>query len=345
MTHPSKKRVGLNPKQIAVMEQIRHLSDADVAKGARIVKKKLGLKACYPVLDTSLDHDLFLPEDIIRKGWSEHTVRRYTAYFLGIAKKKDESNRDARLRFEESPHPFAPLVFGNDGKPQSQWAGVKLGAKPPVRLVSERLLLFMVLGLAIVKGDTKAKDAKNAARAALWKGLGIQPATVVPISDDDECAFWTSVTTPVADPTVVEEAPTQASLAFPGASDVDIALESFGSSPINGSNPLPSADDVEAFLAGMDSEDSEDNLPSGAEDLILQGLQMLQQGVHLLLEETRTMRADRARSDEDVKALAAQKKALEARAASLDAREKAMRDKEAVLAQVLRVTEGLRGRA
>ncbi len=69
--NPNKKRVGLNPKQLAIMEQIRNLSEADVAKGARIAKKKLGLKACYPVADTSLDPDLFDFAGLIRSKPAE----------------------------------------------------------------------------------------------------------------------------------------------------------------------------------------------------------------------------------------------------------------------------------
>ena len=165
---PNRKRVGLNPKQLEIMEQIRNLPEAEVAKGARILKKKLGLKRCYPVSDTSLDPDLFDPALIEAKGWSDGTIKRYTSYFLGIAKKKDESNKDARARFLTVPHPFAPLVLGEDGKIQARWNGVfSRNEKPPKRLVSERLLLFFVLGLAIVKGTEPVKTAKNNARKAL----------------------------------------------------------------------------------------------------------------------------------------------------------------------------------
>ena len=337
MTTPRVKRVGLNPKQLEVMEQIRCLSDNDVAKGARIAKKKLGLKKCYPVLDTSLDAELFHPNDIAALGWSETTVTRYMGWFLGIAKKKDEANKDARTRFTTRPHPFAPLVYDANGKVGSKWAGVDWqGTKAPPRLVSERLLLFLVLGLAIVKGTEKQKAAKKAARHALWKSLGILPATVVPISEDDELVFWNTVTTPLEDPT---QEVIQPSLSFPTSDAVDEALNSFGASPVNGGVGSNSAE-LASFLEGIDDE--EDGIPESGEDLILQGLQMLQQGVHRLLEETRAIRTQNDRTAQNQPRLAQQKRELDAKKKDLDAREARMREKEAVLAQVLRVTESLR---
>lgn len=338
MTTPRVKRVGLNPKQLEVMEQIRCLSDNDVAKGARIAKKKLGLKKCYPVLDTSLDAELFHPDDIAALGWSSTTVSRYTSWFLGIARKKDETNREARTRFTTRPHPFAPLVY-TDGKVAAKWTGVDWkNEKAPPRLVSERLLLFLILGLAIVKGTEKQKASKKAARQALWKSIGIAPATVVPISVDDELVFWNKVTTPLEDPTEVVVQP-PLGLDFPSGADVNDALNNFGASPVNGGAGASSAD-LSPFLEGIDDE--EDGILDSGEDLILQGLQMLQQGVHRLLEETRTLRNQNDRVEENQARLAQQKKKLDAKQNELDARETKMREKEAVLAQVLRVTESLR---
>jgi|TARA_R110000824_G_scaffold63518_2_gene166951 hypothetical protein len=346
--NPNKKRVGLNPKQLAIMEQIRNLSEADVAKGARIAKKKLGLKACYPVMDTSLDPDLFDPVAVATKGWCEGTIRRYTSYFLGIAKKKDEKASDARKRFMTVPHPFSPLVRGGDGKMLPKWAGVFASKrKPPVRFVSERLLLFLVLGLAIVKGTEATKASKNAARKALWNGLGIRPATVVPISEDDELTFWNSVTTPIPDPEMVIPEPTEQGSLFPTSTDVDAAIEAFGGSPLNtdtGTTPPPSP-----------TEEGEEAVGE-AEDLLLQGLAMLTQGIKEVIAQSRILRTEHGRllgqtnkmvalseEIEDREELVqVRERELNKREHALDTQEKAMREKEAVLAQVLRVTEGLR---
>lgn len=339
MTSPNKKRAGLNPKQLDIMEQIRCLSEADVAKGARVIKKKMGLKACYPVTDTSLDPDLFHPHTIEMSGISAHTIRRYTTWFLGLAKKEGETNKDARQRFETIPHQFAPLVRTNDGKVASRWAGVGWLGTPPTRLVSERILIFLVLGLAIVKGDEKTKARKNEARAALWRAIGIKPATVVPITAADDVTFWHSVTTPVPDPTEVE-APTSGSiqdeLEFPNGNDVDSLLEGFGASPVNGGG-------ISVDLPPLPPEDFDEGLEEGnGEDLILQGLRLLQQGVGQLMAEVKRVRTSQSDFQENQENLAAQRKALDEKVRDLDAREKAMREKEAVLAQVLRVTESLR---
>jgi len=346
--NPNKKRVGLNPKQLAIMEQIRNLSEADVAKGARIAKKKLGLKACYPVADTSLDPDLFDPMVVASKGWCEGTIRRYTSYFLGIAKKKDEKASDARKRFTTVPHPFSPLVRGEDGKVLPKWAGVfPSKRKPPVRFVSERLLLFLVLGLAIVKGNETTKASKNAARKALWNGLGIRPATVVPITEDDELTFWNSVTTPIPDPEAVVPDPKGQGSLFPTSDDVDAAITAFGGSPINtdtGTTPPPSP-----------TEEGEEAMGE-AEDLLLQGLAMLTQGIKEVIAQSHALRTDHRRLQGQTDKLVAfseeaedreeliqvRERELDKREHELDVREKAMREKESVLAQVLRVTEGLR---
>jgi hypothetical protein len=341
MTSPNKKRAGLNPKQLALMEQIRCLSEADVAKGARVVKKKMGLKACYPVTDTSLDPDLFHPQDIVDAGISAHTVRRYTTWFLGLAKKPDESKKEARIRYESTPHQFAPLVRTNDGKIDPRWVGVDWKGTTPPRLVSERILIFLVLGLAIVKGDAKTKARKSEARAALWRAIGIKPATVVPITPEDDVTFWHSVTTPVPDPEVVEVETDQTVLEFPNGDDVDSLLEGFGASPLNGGGTL--LDYANELLDAKDEEDFDEGLEEGnGEDLILQGLRLLQQGVGQLMDEVKRVRASQASFQENQENLSALRKDLDAKSRDLDAREKAMREKEAVLAQVLRVTESLR---
>jgi len=319
---PNKKRAGLNPKQLQVLEQIRNLSDAEVAKGARVCKQVLGLRAAYPISDTSLDPDLFLVADIATKGWCDTTVKRYTAYFLGIAKKKNEHSSVARQRYCSVDHPFAPLIRGADGKVKPQWNGVfKVKSKPPIRFVSERLLLFLVLGLAIVKGTEKSKADKNGVRQKLWRSLGIKPATVVPISEDDDLLFWNAVTTPIpapVDPRLIEAA-TKPPL-FPTMSDVDAAISVFGGSPLN---------------APIETARQEEKLDG--EDKLLKGLALLTEGIQEVVAQSRALRGS-ANLD-----LEERERALVKREHELNAREKAMREKEAVLAQVLRVTESLRG--
>ena len=273
-------------------------------------------------------------------GISAHTIRRYTTWFLGLAKKEGETNKEARQRFETVPHQFAPLVRTADGKVDPRWNGVNWIVRPiPARLVSERILLFLVLGLAIVKGDEKTKARKNEARAALWKAIGIKPATVVPITEADDVTFWHSVTTPVPDPTEVEETTSggsQGELTFPNGDDVDSLLEGFGASPVNGGG-------ISVDLPPLPPEDFDEGLDEGnGEDLILQGLRLLQQGVGQLMAEVKRVRASQSDFQENQENLAAQRKELDAKVRDLDAREKAMREKEAVLAQVLRVTESLR---
>ena len=168
--------------------------------------------------------------------------------------------------------------------------------------------------------------------------MGIRPATVVPISDDDELVFWNSVTTPVADPATEVPPSTQGELSFPDMGDVDAAVEAFGASPLNGGQPPVS---VAEFLS---VEEEEEDPIAAAEDLVLQGLEMLQQGIHALLKETRNARKASQRSSKSQERLKTERAKLDARARELDKREKSMRDKEAVLAQVFRVAEGLRAK-
>jgi hypothetical protein len=330
MPTPNKKRAGLNPKQIAVMNQIRNLSEAEVAKGARVCKKELDLKAVYPFLDTSLDADLFLPSDVEAKGWDHATVRRYTSYFLGLARKKDEGTKPFKERYTSVEHPYAPLFHGADGKPKPEFAPIK--AHPPVRLVSERLLLFLILGLAIVKGSPDNKDKKYRARQALWDALGIRPATVVRIGEDDEVLFWNSVTVPLQ--VKVEDTPIQATL-FPVEGGLDGAIAAFGG--------------FESVSPEAVEEPTDPSALEGVDDLT-KGLALLTRGVQTVIAQVKVLQAQNgiqkaiqeAHQEDRERVLHAKERALDKRKIALDAREKSMVEKEAVLAQVLRVTESLR---
>jgi hypothetical protein len=73
------------------------------------------------------------------------------------------------------------------------------------------------------------------------------------------------------------------------------------------------------------------------EDKLLRGLALLTEGIQEVVAQSRALRGSAATDLEE------RERALAKREHELNAREKAMREKEAVLAQVLRVTESLRG--
>jgi hypothetical protein len=317
----NRKRVGLNAQQIRVLGSVRNLPDAMVALMARQATKILQLKPC-PQNEVNVDPYLFLPEDVVKAGFSTHTISRFTEFLLGIARKPGEHEDSYHDRKELFDHSYAPLVRDSSGKVHTRWRSINFPSHSPLphRLISERLLLFMALGITVVKGN-KVPEKKRL-REVLEEISGIKPAKACPISPDDEVRYWKTVTSEVTQVDLFTEKTAEA----PEAAPVEPANTPVGAlvhtdSPTD-SAKVPFAEGMNPDLTGIGS--SLRSLANQIDTLALD----------LLSEETIEARVAE-RVAERMKDLAGREEDLQERLREADKREEFLSQKESALKALL----------
>ena len=324
----NRKRVGLNAQQIRVLGSVRNLPDAMVALMARQATKILQLKPC-PQNEVNVDPYLFLPEDVVKAGFSTHTISRFTEFLLGIARKPGEHEDSYHDRKELFDHSYAPLVRDSSGKVHTRWRSINFPSHSPLphRLISERLLLFMALGITVVKGN-KVQEKKRL-REVLEEISGIKPAKACPISPDDEVRYWKTVTTEVTQVDLFTEQTTkspEAAPVEPEAAPVEPEAAPVGA-PVHtdsstDSAKVPFAENMNPDLTGIGS--SLRSLANQIDTLALD----------LLSEEAIEARVAE-RVAERMKDLAGREEDLQERLREADKREEFLSQKESALKALL----------
>ena len=138
------KRLDLNPRQLMLqgkvaalpVEEVRSFESKAIAHGPWLLR---------PAYTSPEGDNYYHPEEVaLYLGWSSATVDNYTDRFLRIVRREGESAKEFRARKAKARRPEAPLV---EDLPDLQPL-----TEDVFRLISARVLMFIVLAPAQVKG-------------------------------------------------------------------------------------------------------------------------------------------------------------------------------------------------
>lgn len=140
------KRTGLNLQQLALLERVQGLPPEEILRAEEVIHKALpGKQLGVTVLGRTTFYD---PHNIAEfLGWSIPTVTRYLYAYLRIIRREGETAKEFRARCQAADPKPAPLLTTISN-------GADLGTHPKTyRLVSTRILVWLALAPAYLKGD------------------------------------------------------------------------------------------------------------------------------------------------------------------------------------------------
>lgn len=173
------KRLDLNEHQLSLQRTISEISTEDLVFLEGEIHRTLPPGTLNSPLYFRKGLRYYFPEDVqFATGLSKSSVDKYIDGYLRVVRRKDESSEDFRKRKEFVDRPDAPLL---KNLPEVEPSGKDF------RLISSRILIFLVLAPAQIKGD---KPNLVVLRKLLSEASALQAGKPKPIHKNSSVTTW-----------------------------------------------------------------------------------------------------------------------------------------------------------
>lgn len=172
------KRLDLNEHQISLQRKISEISTEDLISLEGEIHRTFPQGTLSSPIYFRKGLRYYFPEDVQSvTGLSKKTLEKYIEGYLRVVRRQEESSEDFSKRKKLVDRPDAPVVKNVSEEDPSK----------DFRLISSRILIFLILAPAQVKGD---KPNLRHLRKLLSESSTLQKGSPKPIHRNSSVTTW-----------------------------------------------------------------------------------------------------------------------------------------------------------